>query len=133
MINDGDIAETIWRNTFPKAQRIGAPQMVDWPTMLQDIIANKADVVLAEPYTFRQFDQHNPGKLKMLDQGKPVSFLPVGFVVNKNEVQLKHMLDMALSEMTNEGYIHTTLAKYFDDPAKYVLEPIDPYKTKGMM
>lgn len=133
LINDGDIAETIARNNFPKAQRITVPQNMDWPTMLQEIIAKKADVVLAEPYTFRQFDKNNPGKLRMLDQVKPANFLPVGFVVNKEEIQLKHMLDMALLEMTNEGYIHATLAKYFGDPAKYVLEPIDPYKMRGKM
>ncbi len=133
LINDGDIADTITRNSFPKAQRIGVPQTMDWPTMLQEIIAGKADVVLAEPYTFRQFEKNNPGMLKMLNTAKPASFLPVGFAVNKGEAQLKHMLDMALLEMANEGYIHTVLSKYFDDPAKYVLEPAEPFKAKGVM
>ncbi|TAH38307.1 MAG: amino acid ABC transporter substrate-binding protein [Alphaproteobacteria bacterium] len=130
LIVDGDIADTISRNNFPKAQRVSSPQLVDWPTMLQDVVAGKTDVVLAEPYTFREFDKNNPGKLKMLDQGRPASLLPVGFVVNKGEAQLKYMLDMALSEMTNEGYIHAVLSKYFDDPAKYVLEPSEPFRLE---
>jgi ABC-type amino acid transport substrate-binding protein len=128
LVIDGDIAETIALNNFPKASRVAMPQMTDWPTMLQNVVSKKADVVIVEPYTFAQFDKNNPGQLRVINKSEPAITLPVGFPVNRDEPQLKYMLDMALKEIINEGFMQATLKKYFDNPNDYVFMTATPYQ-----
>ena len=45
---DGELAETIAQTDFPKAQRVGQPQMAEITTMLLNVKENKADVAFVE-------------------------------------------------------------------------------------
>jgi cystine transport system substrate-binding protein len=86
---DGELGETIARNDFPKAQRIGSPQMTELTTSLLNVKDNKADVVFVERYFAEQFLAKNPGSVKNLVPNQPIRIFPNTIILRRGDLELK--------------------------------------------
>lgn len=109
---DGELAETIAQTDFPKAQRIGQPQMSEITTMLLNVKENKADVAFVESYFANQFLQKNPGSVKNLLPGEPIRVFPNTILLRRGQLDFKAFLDTALAEQLNLGAIDKLINQY---------------------
>lgn len=113
---DGETADLIARAQFPNAQRVSLPQLADISQMFLNIATNKADVVFAEPYYGYKYMKNNPGTVKNIAAESPIRLFGNCYMIKKNEMQLKHMLDVAIQDLLNSGYVDEVIDNY---------EPVD--------
>lgn len=109
---DGELAETIAQTDFPKAQRIGQPQMSEITTMLLNVKENKADVAFVESYFANQFLKKNSGSVKNILPGEPIRVFPNTIILRRGQPDFKAFLDTALAEQLNLGAIDKLINQY---------------------
>jgi len=94
---------------------------------LLDVVNNKADVTFADPSLAALFLKNNPGTIKSIAD-KPIEIEPNTMMFKIGEPAFKSMLDTALTELINNGYVDQVLNKYEPKPGVYYrLAP--PYKA----
>ncbi|MBI4534037.1 MAG: amino acid ABC transporter substrate-binding protein [Candidatus Melainabacteria bacterium] len=116
---DGETAEVIARNKFPKAQRISLPQLSDVSQMLLNVSQHKADVAFVEAYTAHQFLNANPKSVKNALLSEPVAIFGNCLMFKRGQSELKSMLDTALDELIDTGFIDKLLDKYEPEPGLF--------------
>ena len=109
---DGETGDLIARNQFPTAQRVSLPQTADISQLFLQVSNNHADVLFAEPYFAREYARNNPRALTNLAAQRPISVLGNCYMFRRNEFQMKHMIDAAMEELLNNGYIDQLLQEY---------------------
>ncbi len=113
---DGETGDLIARSSFPLAQRVSSPQNTDISQKFLDITGNKADVFFAEPYFGYKYLQSNPGTIKNIAAEQPIRVLGNCYMMKQGEFNFKHMLDVAMEDLINSGFVDKELDKY--EPAK---------------
>lgn len=113
---DGETGDLIARSQFPKAKRISMPQLTDISRLFLEVTSNKSDMAFAEPYYGYKQLQANPGSVKNVAAERPVRVLGNCYMFKKNEYQLKHMLDVAVEDLLNSGFVDQLLDKYSPKP-----------------
>lgn len=123
---DGELADAIAMIDFPAAQRVSLPQLSDPLQLLEEVRTGKADVSLMENNAAYRYLKQNPG-LRNIVPNDPVRVFGESFMVRAGETRLQHMLDSAVEELLNDGFINQVLSKYEEGPgAKYRVAP--PYR-----
>jgi len=107
---DGDITDTIARTDFPKAQVVAIPQAADARQIFTEIETGKADATFVDYGFFLDYNNANPGKLKIA--GDVLRVYGSVFSVNNGEVMLKTLLDNAIIALTNSGRIEQILRQH---------------------
>ena len=116
---DGETGDLIARTQFPSAQRVSLPQTADISQLFLNVSSNKADVLFAEPYFYYQYLKSNPDNLKNIASQTPIRVLGNCFMFKKDETQLKQMLDVAIQDLQNSGYVDELLNKYEGTPNNF--------------
>jgi ABC-type amino acid transport substrate-binding protein len=124
---DGELADAIAKIDFPLAQRVSLPQLSDPLQLLEEVRAGKADVALMENNAAFRYLKQNAG-LRNVVPDHPVRVFGESFMVRAGEIRLQHMLDAAVEELLNDGFVDQVLARYEEGPgAKYRIAP--PYRS----
>lgn len=110
VVVDGDITDSIAKADFPKAKVVSLPQAADARQMFLEIEAGKADATFVDYGFFRDYDRQNPGKLRIA--GDVLRVYGSVFSVNNGEVELKMLLDGALTALINNGRIAEILQSH---------------------
>jgi polar amino acid transport system substrate-binding protein len=113
---DGETGDLIARTQFPLAKRVSLPQTADISQLFLEVSNNKADVMFAEPYFANEYFKNNPENLKNIAAEKPIRVLGNCYMFKKGEVELKHMLDVALEDLLNSGFVDTLIDRYEGRP-----------------
>ncbi len=121
---DGETSDVIAKANFPKAARYSSPQTTDLPQKFLDLKTNKCDVFFTEPYFAYEFEQNNPGVVKNIAVANPIRLFGNCFMFKKNEFQMKHMLDIALWDLINSGFVNDVIKKY--EPAPNLFYRVAP-------
>lgn len=116
---DGETGDLIARTQFPQARRVSLPQTADISELFLQITTNKADVIFAEPYFGHQFLQSNPNSVRNVAAARPIKVLGNVYMFRKGEEQLKQMLDVAIEDLINSGFVDQLLAKYEPAPGTF--------------
>ncbi len=116
---DGETSDVIARGDFPLAQRVSLPQLADLSRMLLDVQTHKADIAFVEPYIAYTFLSSYPGAVKNLTASDPVRVYGNCYMFRPNEPQLKHLLDVAVEDLLNSGYIEALIRKYEPQPGTF--------------
>ncbi len=116
---DGEIAETIANADFPKAQQVSLTQVSDVTQLLLEVASNKADITFVEPAIALAYMEKNPGTIKEVSNVKPLRLFPNSFMIKKGEYKLKTMLDTAVTELINSGYVNKVISKYEKYPGSF--------------
>ena len=119
---DGELADTIARETFSGAERISLPQTAPFDQLALQVISNKADVTFLPPSSAGTFLKANPGTLKRVSD-TPVRIYGTTLGVKLGETNLKNMLDVVVQELIATGRVKEILGKY--DPTALQVAP--PY------
>jgi ABC-type amino acid transport substrate-binding protein len=125
---DGQIVQAIAENQFPYASRLAHPNMSDNGQLLLDVATKKADVTFAESGIVELFLKHNPGTIQNITPKKPIAIFANTMMFKIGEPAFKSMLDTALAELINTGYVDTILDKYEPKPGIYYRLAL-PYKN----
>ena len=125
---DGETSSVIAAQDFPNAQKYSSTQLTDISQKFLDVVSKKCDVVFAEPYYAFEYEKNNPGTIKNIAAEKPIRLFGNCFMFRKNEFQMKHMLDVAVQDLINSGFIEKTIAKYEPSPNLFyrVAKPYAP-------
>lgn len=109
---DGAMTYTLAKATFPNAQLVASPQMVQEAEYLMTVPSNKADVVLIDVDETKKFLEANPGKLRPVKDVRPVKTFPHVIAMPANESQLTQMINQALQLLIDNGYMARIKEKY---------------------
>lgn len=116
---DGGTGEQIAKSQFPKAQRVALPQLTDFGQSFLDVVHNKADIILMEPYHASKFLESNPNTIKNISVGKPLRTFGNCYMFKRNEPEFEHMLNVVLQDLLNSGYVEGLIKKYEKYPHSY--------------
>lgn len=124
---DGETSDLIADNDFPNATKQSSPENTDISQKFLDLSKGSCDVVFAEPYYAYEFSKNNPGKIKNIATENPVRLFGNVYMMKAGEWQLKQMLDVAIQDLINSGYVDKVIAKY--EPAPNLFYRVAaPYK-----
>ncbi len=113
---DGESADLIARTDFPNAKRISSTQVTDISQKFLDLTSNKCDVVFAEPYYAYEYLKNNPESIKNIAEASPIRLFGNCYMFKKNEFQMQQMLNVAIQDLINSGFVDKVVAKYEPTP-----------------
>ena len=113
---DGETAEIIAREDFPKAKTVSLPQLTDLAQMLLTVDTGKADVTFMEPASAAAYIENNPGKVEIVKTDRPIRVFSNCWMFKRGQMEFKNMLDTALAQLINSGAMEKILAGYEPSP-----------------
>lgn len=116
---DGETGDLIARTDFPKAKRVSLPQLTDISQLFLEVASGKADLLFAEPYYGHEYLKNNPGSVKNIASAQPVRVFGNCYMFRQGEPQLKHMLDVAIEDLQNSGFVDNVIRKYEPAPGTF--------------
>lgn len=109
---DGEMSDIITKADFPNATQVSLPQNSDNSQLLLNVVNKKADITFIEPSIAEDFLKNNPGTIKNIAADKPIRVFPNTMMLKKGETDLQNMLNVALAELINSGYVDRIIDKY---------------------
>lgn len=126
---DGEISADIAKQRFPAASLFSLPQLSDLSQMGLEVIQGRADVVFWEPSIGAAFLKNHPGALRNIAIDRPVRVYPTSFMLPANDQPFRRMLDTALQELHNNGFIDRVLSKYEPTEGAFFYRVARPYES----
>jgi ABC-type amino acid transport substrate-binding protein len=111
-IIEGESSEAIFHASFPKTKVKRLPQASSGSMLLSDLVENEADVVFTDPLTLQRFAEKHPGKIRQVRSRFPLQVYGCPIWVRKGEVELKNTLNVATTQLINDGTIERILSKH---------------------
>lgn len=111
-IVDGELGQTIAREQFPNAQIVSLPQSASVSQSFLNITTNKADVSFEELPVANDYLKANPGSIRNVQPNNPLRIAANVMVIPQNQSAFKNMLDTAIGEELNSGFIDSLIQKY---------------------
>jgi ABC-type amino acid transport substrate-binding protein len=109
---EGATAETIVKGQFPKAQRITLPQTADVAQSFLDLVGNKADLVITEPWHAKKFLNAQPGAVKNILPKRPLRVFGNCYMFARDETAFENMLNVVIEDLHQSGFVEQTIRKY---------------------
>ena len=116
---DGEVAETIAKEDFPKAKYVALPQFSDYSQLLLQVQTGKADVTFFDKVLALQYLSKNPGKLKDVSGNKPIRVYAQTFIVPLGDSKFESMISNATAVMVENGALDNGFKKYGMDLANF--------------
>jgi polar amino acid transport system substrate-binding protein len=116
---DGETGDLIARTQFPDAKRVSLPQLADISQLFLQLNTNKADICFAEPYFAYEFLRNNPNTVKNIAADSPIRVLGNVYMFKRGENDMKRMIDTALEDLLNSGYVDQLIDKYEPVPGTF--------------
>lgn len=125
---DGDTSAAVAADDFPLAKTLSIPNNSSLAQTFMNVADKKADVTFRDMNAFKQYDEKNPGRLKIAAHGTPVRVFPFAYAVNKGEFELQSLLNYALTEMLYSGQIERLVKKneLYPNSFLYINTPYRP-------
>jgi len=115
-MTDGETSSIVAYADFPNAKKVELPKMSEISTNFLNVVDNKADVYLNDLVSFYEFDEHNPGLLKIIPTARPLRLFGVAVAIPREQEGFRRMLDNATTELLQTGVIEKVLQKYEKHP-----------------
>jgi len=112
---DGETSQLIASRQFPNAQTLQLPQSTDISQMILNVADGKVDMAFVEPTMANEYIKNNPNKIKNVSINMPVVVYGNVMMIKKGEFTFKTMMDNAIVELLNNGYIDGLIKQYEKD------------------
>jgi len=116
---DGEMTSIIASSDFPSAKAMALPQNADVSQVLLEVASGKADITFVEPAIAEEYMSKNPGKIKAVEGIPPLRVFPNVMMVNKGEINFLSMMNIAITELINTGYVDKVIDKYEKYPGSF--------------
>jgi ABC-type amino acid transport substrate-binding protein len=113
---DGSLSMVIPKQVFPNATILSLPEDSSVSQILLDVVNKKADATCVDSYHGLEFLKHNPGSVRNIAANNPIKIFGNAFIFKQNETEFKVMLDTAILELINGGYVDKLIKKYENAP-----------------
>lgn len=127
---DGETAEVIAAEDFPKAKKLSLTQLSGVEQVLLNVASGKADASFEEPAVALEFLKHNPNTIESISKTKPIRVFPNCWMFKRGQMEFKNMIDTALSQLINSGATEKIIGKYEKHPGT-LYRPALPYELPG--
>ncbi len=107
---DGENSSVIAAQDFPNAKTLQLPQLTDVSQLFVNLVDGKGDMTFQDAGAANQYMKNNPGKIKSISQ--PLVVYGDAMMVKKGEFTFKAMIDNAIIELLNNGYVNNVINKY---------------------
>ena len=111
-IIDGELAQSIVKEQLPNITVVPLTQLSDKTQSLLDLVSGKADVSFVEPIEIDRFLKNNPGTIKSVQPNNPLRTYGNVMMINNGQEAFKSMLNVALAEEINSGYVDSLVKEY---------------------
>jgi ABC-type amino acid transport substrate-binding protein len=127
---DGEISSFTILNDFPKAKVLSLPETVlsDTSIRLLNVSTRKSDATIIEDSAAVDALKANPNQLKALYP--PIRIYPSTIIIPQDSYALKAMLDAAIANLLETGYIKSRILAYTDGYGYYL--PSNPYALESL-
>ncbi len=115
----GEMSDVIAQLQFPEAQRIALPETAALTVKLGTVAAGKADVTFASWLTGYEFVKNHPGTVKNIAARRPLRVFGNAMMFRKGQGEFASMLNTALQELLDQGFIDELIDKYEPSPGVY--------------
>ncbi len=109
---DAEMSSIIANTSFPNANLLSHPQDTQLSQLLLDVRTGKADVAFVEKIVAEEFLANNPGSIQNIVPDNPIRTFGNTIVIPKNQNGFESMINTALEELINSGYINKLIKKY---------------------
>ena len=127
---DGDYTHDLAKEKLPNATVASLSQMASGSELMMQLAIKKADIVFSDESLVNDFLKTNPGALRKVKSIPPVRIYGETIAVRRGEYQLKNMIDMAISQLVNDGTIEAAVKKYAKKYKSEFMAPTKSYITK---
>jgi polar amino acid transport system substrate-binding protein len=121
LTQDGSGIDVITRANFPKATIKAMPPTVDGPTMLLELMSNKADAIVLDKNAEYMYNQSHPGAFQLRDDLPPVKVQSFALAFNHGEGDLKNFLDIAIDSLISDGTMARLVKQWEPMPGTFLL------------
>jgi len=116
---DGEMTSIIASADFPNAQTASLSQLSDVSQVLLEVASDKADVTFVEPAIAEEYISNNPDTIQEVKDVKALRVFPNVMMVNKGEIEFLSMINIAITELINNGYVDKIIDKYEKHPNSF--------------
>jgi polar amino acid transport system substrate-binding protein len=116
---DGEMSSIIAKFDFPNAAVVGLTQSSDVSQLLLEVATRKADVTFVEPIIANAFLKTNPGQVREVVGIQALRVFPNVFLIRKGEEEFRTMLNTAIEELQNNGFVDNVIKKYEGEQQLY--------------
>ncbi len=116
---DGETAEIIAQEDFPRAKVVSLPQLSDLAQLLLNVSSGKSDATFTEPALAAGFLANNPGAVEPLGTATPLRIFSNCWMFRRDQFEFKRMIDTALDQVINSGALNKIISRY--EPAPHTL------------
>lgn len=117
---EGNMILSLAKEALPKATILAVSAQMDGPTIIQNVLSKKADVVLLDKNAEIEYNKHNDVKLKMINLKTPLKAQPFVLPVPHQEVGLQGFLNNAILDLHYSGTIRRLLNKWEAEPGTFL-------------
>jgi ABC-type amino acid transport substrate-binding protein len=125
---DGDVSNDLATRLFPKAKLQSMPGTTDVSQIFLNVATKKADVAVADPSAFSQYEKNNPGKLVPLFKDKPLGRYKIVISVKKGDLKMLGLANQAIDNAHALGITDEVLDGF--DPNHEMLLRVAPQFVK---
>jgi ABC-type amino acid transport substrate-binding protein len=127
---DGDYTNDLVPEKLPNATIDSLPQSASGSEMLLQVVTKKADIVFSDEGLVNDFMKTHPGALRKVAGIGPVRIYGETLATKRGEYQLKNMIDISITQLTNDGVIQGLVDKYKKDYQANFFAPQKSFVTK---
>jgi len=109
---DGSMSAAITRDDDPLAKTYALPDLTDFPQLFVAVKDKKADLTYSEEAQAADFESKNPDVLRNITPDKPVRLFANRFVMKMQDGGLSSMLNNAIANLQNSGFIEKVVANH---------------------
>lgn len=121
---DGSGKTLIAIKRFNKADIIMLPQFSSFAELFVNVADKKADMTFTIPAEFKEYNMHNPDKLKPVGL---FSNIPLTFTYKQGETELKNMFDTIFLTLAADGRLDEIIDKWEKDKGDFYRATL-PYR-----
>jgi len=122
---DGELAESIAKKDYPKAQITPLPSLSDYSQMLLQVATKKADVTFHSMVEAIRYMEKNPNTIKQVSR-EPIRVYAECYVLPIQDYQFQTMINETVLEMIENGFIKKAFKDNGESPDEYFM-PATPY------
>lgn len=128
-VHDGSLNGVIASEDFPLAKKVSLPNMIDFGMSLQEVVNGKADVAILNLVDGINFEKVNPGKVRNISMDQPIRVYAATIAYPQQDTKFGVMLDAALDQLRDSGYIRNLSKKYQAKPGS-IFHVARPYEME---
>ena len=115
----GSNEEKLAKKLYPKAKKLAVPSKGTLKDVIKNMIDGTAQYAVLSPSDAVEYNQQNDTKIEKLND-EPLRIFPYRLAFPADEFRLKHIFDLTIEDMINNGQMDAVLDLYDENRELYI-------------